>query len=253
MPSIDRVLRVLHAVGADHGGTTIKELAETLELPTSTVHRILQELHGHDLVTQEERTRRYALGPEILALANRYLQGQDVVSTSQPVLRQLREVTGETAFLTTLIGDRAVCVAIAESPQPLRLFIAVGQEMPYHAAAAARTILAHLPSDRARELLERSEPFPRYTPATPATTDAVMALLETTRTDGVAICRQELDEQVTAVSSPVFGSTDTVVGSITLVAPEHRLTDHTLADEIARVQDSAASVSLALGHVGARP
>ena len=79
----------------------------------------------------------------------------------------------ETAFVSQLLGDKVVCVALAESTHQLRLFVAVGQEMPLHAAAAARAILAYRRPAFVRKALSGSG-LQAFTSQTKTDVDAIM-------------------------------------------------------------------------------
>ena len=59
-----------------------------------------------------------------------------------PVLRRLRDDTGESAQLYVRRGDVRVCVAAAERPSGLRDTVPVGSILPMTAGSAAKVLLA---------------------------------------------------------------------------------------------------------------
>lgn len=251
METIGRTLRLLRSLSEHSSGVGIKELSEHLGIPPSTVHRLLQVLMEHHFVSKEDDTRRYHLGPEVLELARVYLQSRDVVAVARPYLARLRVQTGETAFLTALVGSSAICVAIEESARPLRLFIEVGQRMPYHAAASARAILAFQPQEEIERLLAK-EPLQPYTDLTPTTLADVRGKLATVRADGYAICESELDEMVTALATPVRDAAGRVQASVTVVVPTIRLPAADQRALVGLVREAGARMSATLGYRGDR-
>lgn len=213
---VRRALAVLTRLG-EEPELTMQQLSTDLDVPMPSMHRLLSTLADEEYVVRSER-RAYALGPAALALARGTRRLEDV---ARPEMRELADVVGgETVFLTTLVGRRAVCTAIVEGSRALRLTVTVGQSMPLHAAASARTILAHQPYEVVADLL--STPLTRYTERTPATAAEVFDHLDRVRRVGYDICRDELDPGVLAVSAPITLPTGQVGASVTVAAPAER-------------------------------
>lgn len=245
METLRRSFNILRTLGQEPDGIGVKELSERLRIPASTTHRILSVLMDEGFAVQESASRKYELGPEALFVARLYLQRRNIVVIAEPFLARLREQTDETVFLTSLVGDRPICVAIEHSTRALRFFIEIGQIMPYHAAASARAILAFMPRDEARRRLMES-PLTKYTKLTPTSIPQILSLLEEERRSGVSVCDEQLDEQVTAIAAPVFGPRGEATASMAMVAPSHRLTDQKRTRAIRLVCDTARQLSEAL-------
>ncbi|MGI5204765.1 IclR family transcriptional regulator [Spirillospora sp. CA-108201] len=253
MQVLNRALRVIKTLSASQQGMTLQQLHEELEIPVGSLHRVLASLSEDRYVTRSPTNRRYFLGPAAteLVAASSGARGT-LVTPPAPLLRAARE-SGETVFLTELIGLQAVCVALVDASHPLRLFVQVGQEMPLHAAASARSILAYLPTE-AVETIFRERDLAAFTAGTLRTPDQVIAHLAQVRARGYDICENELDENVWAVAAPVFSSTAQVVSSVTVAAAGSRMRDpiqRTRATEV--VLRTASSLSEELGHTGGFP
>lgn len=222
MQPVIRALGVLKTLAPSSQGRTLAELSDLLSVPQGSMHRILAVLEREQFITRSPTNRRYFLGPAARQLADVNAQQNALLVTPHPALRQVARESGETAFLTELVGDRAICVSLVESTHPLRMFVRIGQEMPLHAAASARTLLADLSDDEARRLLE-TRPLTPYTDGTVTDVEAILEHLTLVRARGYDVCDNELDRGVWAVSVPVQGSTGRVVASVTLAVPAHRV------------------------------
>jgi len=223
------------------------EIAEALALPVATAHRLLAVLEGEGFVTRSSVNRRYFLGPASRELGQSALPGQSPLVTAHRAIADASRDSGETVFLCELVNSRVVCLALTESPRPLRLFVRVGQDMPLHAAASARVLLAWRDTDEVRRMLGE-QPLRAFTPDTPTSVDEVLIRLETVRARGFDISESELDQDVWAVSAPVRASTDEVVASVTLAAPGQRLrseSDRSAAGAV--IRSAAAAMSADLG------
>jgi DNA-binding IclR family transcriptional regulator len=147
---------------------------------------------------------------------------ESALVTPHEAIRRASEATGETVFLSEIVGDRVVCLALVESRHPLRLFVRIGQEMPLHAAASARVLLAYRTAAEVRRMLDATV-FTQFTADTPRNADDVLTRLLTIRERGWDVCESELDDNVWAVSAPVHGSTNAVAASVTIAAPAQRM------------------------------
>jgi IclR family acetate operon transcriptional repressor len=224
MQVVVRALSVLRALAPRPKGATLQELHEELGIPVGSLHRLLATLTEEDFVTRSTLNRRYFLGPIARQLTEQSQHQSALLVTPHRAVVAAAEASGETVFLTELIGDRPVCVALSEGRHPLRLFVRIGQEMPLHAAAAGRSLLAHWPEAKVRSLLAQ-RPLTAFTEETPTTVEAVLEHLALVRARGYDVCDDELDRGVWAVASPVFTSTGAVAASVTLAAAGSRMHD----------------------------
>jgi IclR family acetate operon transcriptional repressor len=244
MQLITRSLSVLRAVSGTPDGMTLQELSRSLQIPAPTMHRLVGALAAERFLVRSDLTKRYLIGPDALRLANGM---RPVAETSQDVLRDLVAGTSETAFLAEMIGDRAVCVGLVSSPRPLRLFVSIGQELPLHAAASARSIVAFLDEKRVNEMLGRAE-LAAFTSETPTTVDELLERLRIVRERGYDICDEELDPGVWATGAPVRDRSGGVVASVTVAGPIERVTATTRGNLVERVVEASAAISARLGY-----
>jgi DNA-binding IclR family transcriptional regulator len=244
---VERALATLRALAPHTSGLTLAELATVLGVPQGSMHRLLAVLEREQFVTRSPSNRRYFLGTAARQLSEINASRDAVLVTPHEAMTDAAAASGETVFLTELIGDRAVCVALVQSQHPLRLFVRIGQDLPLHASAAARVLLAYLPPAEAKHLL-LGYPLTQFTKDTPNTVSQVLQHLADVRTRGYDVCSDELDPGVWAVSAPIRASTGRVVASVTLAGPAHRLAARGVQDTSTKtVVEAAQRVSEDLG------
>jgi IclR family acetate operon transcriptional repressor len=237
-----RALSVLECLADFRSGLTLQQLHERLGVPVGSMHRLLGTLHGEEFVSRLPRTKKYVLGPKALKLG-----GQGASYDTYLVAAQ--RATGETVSLSQLIDNRVVCVALAESSHALRLFVRLGQELPVHAAASARVVLA-FQSEAATTLLIDTNPMQRFTEQTVQDVPTLLAHLAEVRRCGYDICSNELDEGVWAVAAPVHDATGNVNSSVTISGAMVRMTPQRRAEATRAALDAAQSMSIAQGYAG---
>jgi DNA-binding IclR family transcriptional regulator len=207
---------------------------------------MLALLVHHRLVIQDEDSKRYRLGPGVLALADAYVAHNPLARIAQPYLEELRIATEESVFLTEYVAGNSICIATAENSGPLRLSMRVGHRMPYHAAAPARAILAFRPTDEAEPLVS-AEAFERFTPATLDTPRAVMAELARVRAQGYATCNEEMAVGVAAISVPILNTANEAVASVTINGPQQRIAGHDQHELVRQLTQQSHLISRGLG------
>ncbi|MHB1612887.1 MAG: IclR family transcriptional regulator [Actinomycetes bacterium] len=251
MQPVIRALRVLQILAPSYRGLSLQELHEALDIPVGSVHRLLATLADQGFVTRSPANRRYFLGPAARQLAEQNTSTDSLLVSPHPAVLEVAHQTGETVFLTELFGDRAVCVALVEGRHPLRLFVRIGQEMPLHAAASARCLLAYAQESLTRLLLT-AHPLAEFTPETPTGVEEVLGHLALVRGRGYDVCDDELDRGVWAVAAPVFVSTGHVCASITMAGAGERMRDRkTRVEATEAVVAAAGRMSEELGYAAA--
>ena len=143
--SFARGLRVFLTI-ADRGELRADELSTLLETPLSTIYRYLRTLTEFGFV--ERQGSGYRLGSRLHVIgAGPAVSAEELIRAAEPVLGNLTEVTGETAFISRRIGVAAVCLAQVASPQALRVVLEPGQAGPLHIGAVGEVLLAFAPEE----------------------------------------------------------------------------------------------------------
>src|SRR5262245_32204582 len=113
--TVDRACLLLGEI-ARHGpaGVRLIDLTQRSKLSRPTVHRILQSLSAAQIVHQDSTSRRYRLGVGLHALALAAPSPLEQLPELRPLLAELAQRTGETAYLMQRQGSEVLCIARAE-------------------------------------------------------------------------------------------------------------------------------------------
>jgi len=223
------VANALSIFGAVAGRDTLGlgDAADVAGVSKSTAYRLLATLEGAGLV-ERLPGGGYRAGVEAVRWASQLLARLDVRTVARPLLRQLRDQTGETVNLAILRENTLVYVEIMESPSPFRMADVPGSTAPIHASALGRAVAIHLDPGRLAPLLG-PEPYERFTPHTATTWRDLNARLEPVRSRGYAIDLEEVAIGVACVAAPILVR-DQVAGAISVSAPRARLGDRRIEE-----------------------
>jgi DNA-binding IclR family transcriptional regulator len=221
------------------------DIARRVDLPVPTVHRILTALARLGYLSQHVETKRFRLGLAALTLGERARAVADLRPLAIGPLRQLAAATGETALLTVLTPerDRGVCLERVETSQPLRLSVQPGRQLPLHAGASQKALLAFMPDEEIDRLI--AQPLERYCRSTITTTAAMRRELKTIRKRGWASSYEETNVGVWGVAVPLLSTFD-VVCAVGIAGPSARLSAQRVRQDVGLVHESALTIGQAL-------
>lgn len=253
--SVERVFQVLQAFvgGASH--LTIAEIAENTGLGRSAVQRFVYTLEQIGYLRRGPGDRQYSLSPRMLEFAAYYFENDSIILNAPYCFEEARDKSGETITLSELDGTDIVNVVRVLGRDRLDGQYVVGRRYPAYCSAAGRAILAYLPSDAARGILDRSDrkELTRFTLTEP---EKIMAELAAVRAQGYCIADQETYLGTMSIAVPILDRTRMPLASVNVFAPTERWST-TQAREILLplLQKSAQMLSASLGtpHVRSRP
>ena len=157
--SIERAFTVLEMM-ADHGGMMgLSQLSAESGLPLPTIHRLVRTLVDLGYLRQEP-SRQYLLGPRLVRLGESSSRLLNV--WARPHLTRLVDELGESANFAMLDGNQIVYVAQVPSRHSMRMFTEVGRRVLPHCTAVGKAIMAEMPQDEVRRILEQTG-MPRST------------------------------------------------------------------------------------------
>lgn len=246
MQSVLNTLRVLEEVAARQP-VGVADLARALDLPKSSAQRALRALDTAGWIRPAGgEVTRWVLTPRALQVGRRATGELSLRDVAVPIMEELRRRTDETVHLTVPDGGKVVLIERLETSKAVRIILALGTHLPFHASANGKAVLAASPP----ELIERqlAAGLEEFTGATVTDRAALLDELALIRERGYATNTGEWRDDVSAVAAPVLGEAGTPVASISVNMPTSRMTPESTAAHGALVSKTARQVSAALGH-----
>ena len=243
--SIDRAAAILRLLASGPRRLGVSELAERLGLARPTVHGLLQTLLANGFVEQDRNSDKYQLGPGLLQLGYSYLDLNELRSRSIVHADRLATRTGTAVRVGVRHGDSAVVIHHVFRPAATFQVPEVGLQLPLHASAVGKAILAFLDAGDLRDFL--SEPLGKLTKRTP-TAAALRGELRTIREQALATERDEAVLGESSVAAPIFDHQGHAVGAIGIVDATEVVFPRGLGRGLAAaVQEAARGISRELG------
>ncbi|MFH5800777.1 IclR family transcriptional regulator [Haladaptatus sp. CMAA 1911] len=229
---------------ATDGPLGVTDVTTRMDATKGTVHNHLTTLRSLGYVKKIDG--RYDLTLRALATGERTRERSNLFRVAKPYLDNLSKTTGEWVGLFIEEEGRGTRVYHAVSSDTWSPPSVDGDQLPLHATAAGKAILASMPDQRVEECVRRHG-LPARTPQTITDRETLDAQLRSVRGDGVAYCREERIEGVNGVAAPVRSNEDEREGAISVVGRAEVLNGRRFEEDITgQVLSTAKQVELEL-------
>ncbi len=219
--SLAKGLRILFLFNRKDEVMTVKNIADGIKVPLPTAYRLVRVLTQFGLLERSEQAGRYRLGRMLLDFAGGFRQRLNIPTVAKPQIEKLARVSGETVQLTLRNGDHGTCILVIESQSTLRVAPETGRLLPLHAGASVQALLAFLPDDERRHVLEGL--LTSFTPHTLTASDKLLRRLQIIKRQGYAVSRGEVYPGAMGIAAPIFDADGRVIASLAVSGPILRM------------------------------
>jgi len=240
--ALQKAFAVLEAISGESRPIGLAELAERLDMPKQTVHRVVRQLEDEGYLRREPLRERYVVGPKLNNLAVDTLSNSFQSAPFHNVLTRLVSTVGETCNVGMLNGPTVVYLDRVECNWPLRLQLAAGSRLPIHASAIGKLLLAFLPTRSRRRILSSAD-LQRYTINTLADPDVLEADCRTIRQQDYSVNDQEQHVGLLGLAVPIRTSDGRVIAGLALHCPLPRMDLPRAMSHLPDLRQAAAEIA----------
>ncbi len=226
--SLARGLDILELLSAAPNGLALHEIARALALPKSSAFNLVRTLLEKQYLWFDAATARYTLSLRAFELGSAVLSGSSAEAVLRRHMREIYQQCNETVHCGVPDGREVVYVDKIESTQSIRMTSRIGARMPLYCTAMGRAILACMRDEEVAALMAEQR-FEALTPHTVADCAALLRELAAVRAQGVAIEREENNENVCCVGVAIHNREGQAQYAISISAPIFRAGEEQLA------------------------
>ena len=197
---IARAAAILRTLENEKDGLSLGQIAQRVELPRSTVQRIVNALAEENFLIGATPNARVKLGPAILRMAAN--TSFDFAKYVRPRLEVLAQKLGETVDLSMQRGNQMVFVDQIAASLRLSAISAVGESFLMHSSANGKAALALLDDEEVNSLV--SGELIKETPHTITSLPKLLKEIAKVRRNNIAIDNEEHTEGISAVGTAFF-------------------------------------------------
>jgi IclR family KDG regulon transcriptional repressor len=246
--AIEKALDILLAFTPNNHDMGTVELSQITGFHTATVNRTLKALMRKKFLYQNPQTKKFILGPAILALGEAVIESVrgNLLPIAIPYIRELSQKLRETVVLEVLLGMRGIIAYVEQGDHTLAIRADIGGRVPTHASAGAKAIIAFSEQETIEKFLNQK--LKRYTKTTVTEPEILRIKLKKIRDDGFAFTKEEMSLGVNAIGVPIFNHENRPVAAIVVVGPSSRVKYNKKSPIVAQLKKSALEISANLFH-----
>lgn len=246
--SVAKALEILNLFSAFEPRLTLTNISKRLNMPKSTVHHLLSTLLHYGYVEKLEDDS-YGIGKAIIALTQSAVVNVELRDRAAPLLREIADITQESAYLTVRDGARVLYIYAIESPQRLLARTAVGDYAPLYCTSVGKAILAFLPEEEVATMYPEQSQLERFTEYTLVDLPALQANLTASRQRGYSMDNQEHELNTFCVGAPIFNAQKVPIGACSISGIDPDIVGSRLKTLSTHLMEVAQEISRRMGYV----
>ncbi|MBN9315732.1 MAG: IclR family transcriptional regulator [Devosia sp.] len=250
MSSIIRSVQAMDLL-ARKGPLGVRAVAQQLQLPLGSVHRMLLDL-AEAGVADRTPAGEWELSFRLLEITGMQLERIDLPRLCRPFAERIAEATSETVNVNALSGLHGVCIDKVRGNEGMQLDLRIGSRGPLNCGGAGKAMLAFMSEDKREEIY--NQPLSALTSQTITDPARLREEIGRIRARFYSIDDQEVVMGVYCVAVPILDRSGTSVGAMSVTGPSVKKPGGAnVMPIVAMLWDACEHVSRRLGFAGAWP
>jgi len=244
--SVSHAFDVLEQFYANVDEIGVTELSKRLKLHKNNVFRLLATLEARGYIEQNKVSENYRLGLKCPQLGQSFIHQMGLLLQARAILEDLAKSTHESAYVAVRKGSSIIPLDFVEPARAVRVVSFLGTVLPAHCTAAGKVHLVFEAEGSTGQSLPES--LERYTDKTIVDCNRLREHMSKIGESGYAVECGEFNADVSAAAVPIRDYTRSLVGTLAVAGPIHRLSEETLHTDIApALLKAGAELSRRLG------
>lgn len=220
--SSQKILLVLSKFSNPPFAYRLIDLARELRMSKNMVHRALTTLVQEGYLVRDQTGRQYQLGYKALEFRDQEPIEFDIRQLCRPYLERLYELTGESLFLSIIVGRSRVNIDGIQAVGPRVSHVQRAKPDPLHRLKMSRLLLAYLTEPELENYLRVTSPLNAHPETPDASEPELRDDLKQIRADGCVIWHGSSAFSAVYISFPVLDQINRPHASITIGGPLER-------------------------------
>ncbi|MEP9347724.1 IclR family transcriptional regulator [Xanthobacter sp. KR7-225] len=236
----ERIFAVIDCLVRARAPLTVTDIAQALDLPAPTVHRIARQLADRGYLKRALGAKSFLPGRRLVALGMEIVGAAFAADRPRDILVGLARRLDAHCHVGVVVDDEVVYVDAARMTRP-GLQFEPGGSAPVHATSIGKLHLAQLKPDALAQLLA-AMPLRRFTATTICEPAALLAELQRVRKRGWASSNAEFTPGVVGCAVPIVDARGRMIAGLGLSAPAANVAFSTLRQYVPAMQEAARQI-----------
>ncbi|MFH8251152.1 IclR family transcriptional regulator [Microbacterium sp. B2969] len=235
-----RLVRVLETFTAERTVQTASEIGRRAGLPSSTAHRVVDELVREGLLERDDE-HRVRLGLRLWELALRGSRALRLRQAALPSMERIQARVREHTQLAVLEQDSALFLERLSHPEAGANITAIAGRLPLHASSSGLVLLAYADPELQDRVL--MGPLPALGPETATDASTLRRTLAEVRRQGFVVARGTVAAVSTGVAVPVRDENGAVIAALSVALPRDAAPEVAITELLRAAREIRAALS----------
>jgi len=245
--SSDKLLKLIEFLAVQSKPLRLTDIANSLNMNSSTALRFLTALIHNGYVMQESETSKYYLTYKLCALGQQVRNHRELPEALKLQLREIANTTGETVCLAVNQNDSVVYIDVVEATgQIVKATQRIGSIAPLYCTGIGKLFLSTYTNEEIDRVLGAQELI-KFTEKTIVEREALLAEIAKVKELGYAKDDEECEIGTRCLSFPIYDHSGNLKAGFSVTGPTGRLTDECMEKWIPYLREVSAKLSGDLG------
>lgn len=246
--SVEKVFQIIEIMAKDKGPMRLQDISLKVEMPASTVMRLLNTLMSYDYVNQDSETLKYSLSLKFCQISDSIHSQFSIRDVVRPYLLELSEKCQESACLAIEEGMMVLYIDVADGPDKmLRTMQRIGKMAPLHSTGVGKLLLLNYDEEKLKVLSEQKGLI-QLTKNTITSLEQLKEELKRVASLGYAFDNEECEIGAKCIATPIRDYTGKVIAAISVSGPVSRITQKKIQLITGILLDISVKISRKLGY-----
>ncbi len=220
-PAVERTLQILDLYAADPEPKTLKYIAEQLQIPASSLYRIINCMQKYNYIVEEPFHPNYfKLGYKLSQFSSIAFSENDLIKLARPFMEELTHNSNQASQLC-ILSENYICTIDQCLPRSAITYISeLGEKLPVNVSASGKLLTALLPPQKQEAFLKRAEKvFRRNTPYTIIDSEKLRKEFEKIRYQKYSTDVEEYAIGIGCLAVPIYHNSDMPIAALGVTGP----------------------------------
>ena len=215
--TVGKALDVLNEVAEIGSPVRFSNLLKTSKYPKATLYRLLQTLLNQNMLSYNAEEQTYRLGLKLVRMAHAAWLQSSLAPIALPFIDDLSDKVRETVHLAQLDNGQVLYVDKRNPSSPIEMFSQAGKVGPAYCTGVGKAMMAFLDEKSLSRVITK-QAFYKYTDFTITSENKLRKELIEIKKQGIAFDRQEHEQKIICISSPILSSKSRVIGGLSITS-----------------------------------
>jgi DNA-binding IclR family transcriptional regulator len=213
MSTLSNASSVLRLLSPERLELSVTEVARLLNMPKSSVSRLLKAMMEEGLLASIGHSPRYRVGNLLMEVASLHGRNSTLLEAAEIELADICKRTRHSGYISILDGTDILVLRVFRGTEPLRVVTPLGSRAPAYATSTGRALLARFTDSEIRKLYSSTSAFTVRAKNAPSSMEDLLARLARVRRTGWC---EAIDEAVPDVGSVSIAVDDPLTETLAL-------------------------------------